>query len=619
METLITYLLKSAALMTAFFLAYHCLLRNETFFSSNRWYLLAGLITSVVLPLVTFEKTVWVTRDPQQIIHYGQSVLESNSASLDRIPKYEIDWILVVLTLYAIGALYFLVRFAIDLYAVHRILHRKPVKRDEGCSLVDLDENLSPFSFFRYIVFNSGLYSDRELRNILEHEKVHCRQLHTTDVLVARLFCIVFWWNPLVWLHKNAILQNLEFIADCEATKNLSDKRSYQITLLKITANQNCVSISNHFFQSLIKKRIVMLNKNRSKISNAWKYGLIIPALAAFILYFQVRVVAQETPVQHVRTVADPVVEVVVTKNATNDFLNAEAKRMEQHGIKLKFSGIKRNKNSEITSIKISYAYKDGQKGKAEFQGNEPIEVFRIFVEPDKNGKNAIGIGRLGVNDRYADAATAEFDRANGAAKRNSVEAPEPPSPPEVPELSEVPTVPPMPQTAFIDIPDGPSNVQTIVDKNGNTKVIINGKVVAEVNPDKILADMDPIFIDGVDVLGTGKPGNASSVRIETRKITREALADAKRAMERARPQIERARRDADRAGTDVRRQVIRERTRESESGTAEELRQQKIDLEQAKRDLEQSRRDIEQAKRDLEHSKRDFEQSKKEFQESKK
>jgi hypothetical protein len=84
-------------------------------------------------------------------------------------------------------------------------------------------------------------------------------------------------------------LQNLEFIADSEALKNISDKRAYQITLLKVTTHDNCVAITNHFYQSLIKKRIVMLNKNQSKQSNAWKYFLIGQVLAAFLFYFQVK------------------------------------------------------------------------------------------------------------------------------------------------------------------------------------------------------------------------------------------------------------------------------------------------------------------------------------------
>jgi hypothetical protein len=45
--------------------------------------------------------------------------------------------------------------------------------------------------------------------------------------------------------YKNAILQNLEFIADREA-KIYPTKKAYQL-ILKITTHENCVAITNHF------------------------------------------------------------------------------------------------------------------------------------------------------------------------------------------------------------------------------------------------------------------------------------------------------------------------------------------------------------------------------------
>jgi hypothetical protein len=108
----------------------------------------------------------------------------------------------------------------------------------------------------------------------------------------------------LVWLYKKAVLQNLEFIADSEASKKISDKKAYQLTLLKITTQENCVVLTNHFYQSLIKKRIVMLNKNQSNKRNYWKYAVVLPLLGAFVFFFQVEVVAQEktTPKQENET-----------------------------------------------------------------------------------------------------------------------------------------------------------------------------------------------------------------------------------------------------------------------------------------------------------------------------
>ena len=272
-----------------FYLAYYILLRKETFFNSNRWFLLAGLITSVVLPLIIFTKIVWVDLSPTTFD--WSKIPVTTSIEND---AFEINWYIVFGIVYSIGILVFLMKFAFDFYSLFKVLKGKTIQQQADFKFIDVTENVSPFSYFNSIVYNSSLYSETELENILEHEKVHSTQNHTIDVLISRLFCIFFWYNPFVWLYKNAIAQNLEFIADNEASKNLSDKKAYQLTLLKITTQENCVVLSNHFYQSLIKKRIVMLNKNQSNKRNSWKYAAVLPLLGAFLFFFQVKVVAQE-------------------------------------------------------------------------------------------------------------------------------------------------------------------------------------------------------------------------------------------------------------------------------------------------------------------------------------
>jgi hypothetical protein len=87
------------------------------------------------------------------------------------------------------------------------------------------------------------------------------------------------------------ILQNLEFIADSEALKRIADKKAYQITLLKITTQDNCVALTNPFYQSLIKKTNRYVKQNQSHKRNSWKCSIS----GRFKVYlFQIEVVAQE-------------------------------------------------------------------------------------------------------------------------------------------------------------------------------------------------------------------------------------------------------------------------------------------------------------------------------------
>lgn len=369
MEAFYIYLIKSSGLIALFYLAYHFMLRKETFFTSNRWFLLLGLFTSVLLPLVIFTKIIWVEPTP---VNYNWSSLPINTiADEDHTEEY----IYLGLTvMYCIGTLYLLTKFGFDFYSLRKVFKGKTIKRQADFKFIDIQDNLAPFSFFNTIVYNSSLYSTSELENILEHEKVHSEQNHTVDVLIARLFCILFWFNPFIWLYKKAIIQNLEFIADSEATKNLSDKKAYQFTLLKITTHENCVAITNHFYQSLIKKRIVMLNKNQSKKSNSWKYTLVLPALVAFVSLFQIEVIAQEKVKEEIIKVESkhPVTAALVVQQEKDSIKKIKSLVVNNY----KNEGI--DQNTEI--------YIDGKKvSKEELDRTNPDDIITMNITKDNN------------------------------------------------------------------------------------------------------------------------------------------------------------------------------------------------------------------------------------------
>jgi hypothetical protein len=383
METLFIFLVKSSGLIGMFYLSYFILLRKETFFNSNRWFLLAGLITSVVLPLVVFTKIVWV--DPiLTTIDWSQIPVTTPVEN----EAFEINWYLISTIVYSIGILGFLVKFAFDFYSLSKVLNGKTIQHQADFKFINVTENIAPFSYFNYIVYNSSLYNEMELENILEHEKVHSTQNHTVDVLFSRLFCVVFWFNPLVWMYKKAIVQNLEFIADSEASKNISDKKAYQLTLLKITTQENCVAITNHFYQSLIKKRIVMLNKNQSNKRNSWKYAVVLPLLGAFLFFFQVKVVAQEKESGQTEIKLEKIdkTNLIITKNTTDEEIKEHCEQIKKmYNIDLSFFNIKRNSNREIINIESKFKSESGTGSCSQFQiKNTPIKPFKFLYNENK-------------------------------------------------------------------------------------------------------------------------------------------------------------------------------------------------------------------------------------------
>ncbi|WP_428232936.1 M56 family metallopeptidase [Flavobacterium sp.] len=389
MEALFVFIAKSSGLIVLFYCAYYFLLRKETFFDSNRWFLLAGLFTSIILPFIVYTKTIWITPAPME--DFGLSQLTVNQPLED---SFKINWSFITLAVYNIGLLFFVFKFLMDFKSLNAVLRGKKIQQKADFKFIDTRDNIAPFCYFDYIVYNSSFYTKSELESIIEHEKVHSEQNHTADVLIVRLFCVLFWFNPIIWLFKKAVLQNLEFIADHKASQKISDKKAYQYTLLKITTHENCVAISNHFYQSLIKKRIIMLNKNQSKKRNYWKFYAVIPALVVFMFLFQVEVIAKDK-VLAAKEFSDKIKSVdlyKIKKNSTDTELKEIKERLKTiHNIDFEASDIKRNTESDLISIKINIKNGNQETQSIQTGGHQTIKDFGIVVTTDKDGGKEVG------------------------------------------------------------------------------------------------------------------------------------------------------------------------------------------------------------------------------------
>ena len=126
MEAFVIYIAKASGVMALFFAAYYLLLRKETFFRSNRLFLLAGLATSALLPLIVYTKTVWVDPAPPAAINaidLNQLLqMQQFAAAQAQAETISINWYDVIGGMYVAGVLLFLARFMVDLKSIRKIL-----------------------------------------------------------------------------------------------------------------------------------------------------------------------------------------------------------------------------------------------------------------------------------------------------------------------------------------------------------------------------------------------------------------------------------------------------------------------------------------------------------------
>jgi len=379
MEDFCYYLLKSSFVLSLFYIIYYLLLRKETFFKFNRFFLLLGLFSAVFLPLI------YITN----IVELPTQDISGNANSIDLLNEQDgfdtISPFTIILAFYILGASFFLTRFLFQLITLKRIIKSTIRKDDAGFKHVITTEKVTPFSFFSTIIYNPKLHSQKELDTIISHEEVHVLQKHSYDVLLMEIFTALQWFNPIAWRYSTAIKQNLEFLADTDNKEIKQNKKEYQYVLLKQATGQQNLSIINPFFNSLIKKRIVMINQQKSKKVNLFKSLLIVPLLALFLISFN----TNKVYVAEGANLSKNTIEILIDKNTTDAELLKIKKNLAKENFDFSYTTV-RNKKMEIQNILLEIT--GGSKSKGEVSSrfnsasdNDTIDNIYIFLDTKQN------------------------------------------------------------------------------------------------------------------------------------------------------------------------------------------------------------------------------------------
>jgi hypothetical protein len=142
-----------------------------------------------------------------------------------------------------------------------------------------------PFSFFPYIVIPKKTYESGDYLEILNHETAHINQGHTFDLMFSELLIAFLWFNPFMWLIKRSIKLNHEYLADNFSLQSSCSVKEYQYKLLNIQTSLMNVPLA-HNFSSLIKNRIVMINKKPTRNYAILKNLLILPIVTILFVMF---------------------------------------------------------------------------------------------------------------------------------------------------------------------------------------------------------------------------------------------------------------------------------------------------------------------------------------------
>ena len=277
---MINYILQVMLFQVLFLAIYDFLLSKETFFNTNRGYLLSTPILSFMIPLIkiqSFQKIV-----SQEFINQLPEVVLSPENVIQQTAWYQsIQYIEV---LFWLGAVIFIAFFLVKLFRLLRLIITSTIEKKRDFTLVFVKNQKTAFSFFNYVFLGKEI-SETQQQKVIAHELVHSQQKHSLDLLFFEVLKIVMWFNPMIYMYQKRITLLHEYISDAVVVKSAT-KETYINNLLSSLFQVENISFVNQFYkQSLIKQRIIMMTKTQSQKMNQLKYLLLIPVLASMLLY----------------------------------------------------------------------------------------------------------------------------------------------------------------------------------------------------------------------------------------------------------------------------------------------------------------------------------------------
>ncbi|AXT51815.1 M56 family peptidase [Aquimarina sp. BL5] len=383
---MIHYILQIIAFQLLFLVIYDLFLKKETFFNWNRTYLLITPILSFLLPLIKLDfirqniptayiiqlPEVLITDFPMQVHLLPEVIIASEShlsSYISLIPVLGYLWYLGVIT-----------SSFLFIYKIFKIINLKrsgTKVHTKNITLISLPNTTIAFSFFNTIYIGTDL-SEIKKTNILFHEKIHVKEYHSIDLIFFEILRILFWFNPLIYIYQNRIATLQEYIADAKAIAETTKKEYYQDLLSQVFQTEKISFINTFFNHSLIKNRLVMLQKSKSKKVYQLKYLLLIPVISSMLIYSSC---SEDSRILEEKTTQNETAQKTLTQRA------------ETLLVKINSEGKFTKENKELFSALM----KDVGNSEAPDLEPEDLEVFQSLIQAISKSKQSTQPKKDGV------------------------------------------------------------------------------------------------------------------------------------------------------------------------------------------------------------------------------
>lgn len=346
MNDALMYFLKVNVAIALFYLFFRLAFYNDTFWKTRRFYLIFSILLSLVYPFISL--TDWLEKqEPMQAIVVSYAQLQEITITPQPVSKLTAENVL--LAIYGLVSAILLIKMLIQLGSILKWKWKGEKQELQGVEIISVKESITPFSFFNMIFINPALHNEHDTTQILTHELTHARQMHSIDVLVSELITIACWVNPAAWLLKREIRQNLEFLADNSVLESGFDSKRYQYHLLELSYQTPDVKLGNKFNVSPLKKRITMMNQQKTNKAGILKYSLIVPLALALILSSNAQTIVNSAKKAVTATKNAVTGAKTIVANETN--VVADTKNENQESLLATIQDVKETDNTKVYDV----------------------------------------------------------------------------------------------------------------------------------------------------------------------------------------------------------------------------------------------------------------------------
>lgn len=279
---MIAYIVTSGLLLSVFYAFFMLLMRKTTFFTFNRFSLMAGSLLCLALPLIHWDFSGTAVSNVIPTLTLPQAVVSAEGGTLNAADK-GISWLGVVSGIYFLGAFVVLIMNILSVIQTSRMIASGEHIQKEGFKVTIVDAPVASFSFLGHIVISREDFTATPV--ILTHEMSHVRKCHSVDVLLFSVVTVLHWFNPLVWLARAELKMLHEYEADESVIGQGVNAADYQLLLVRKAVGEHRFRLANGFNHTKLSNRITMM---MSEKTNGWirlSYVACVPLLACMLCF----------------------------------------------------------------------------------------------------------------------------------------------------------------------------------------------------------------------------------------------------------------------------------------------------------------------------------------------